>query len=67
MHCSRRATHPSHDGLVVRDSGRWGFFRPKRQRSKKRLVLDGFMTPLHLEVYPWGYLGTRARDLVHSG
>jgi len=25
MHRSRRATHPSHDGPVVRDSGRWGF------------------------------------------
>ena len=40
-----------------------GAFWPKRQTSKKRLVLDGFMTPLHLEVYPWGYLGTRARGL----
>src|SRR5271157_3155729 len=25
MHRSRRATHPSHDGCVVRHSGRWGF------------------------------------------
>ncbi len=25
MHRSRRATHPSHDGPVVRNPGRWGF------------------------------------------
>ena len=43
------------------------FFGPRGRGRKKRLVLDGFMTLLHLEVYPWDYLGTRAADLVHSG
>ena len=46
--------------------GDGAFFGPRGRGRKKRLVLDGFMIPLHMEVYPWDYLGTRAQDLVHS-
>ncbi len=53
MRCSRRAAHPSHDGPVVRHSGRWG--------SSASWSSPGGSTRVYVEM-KWRYHGQRIRS-----
>ena len=46
VHRSRRAAHASHDGLVVRDSGRWGFSVPASSLGSRSSAQGVYFTPL---------------------